>query len=188
MFSSDKEDLMTKKVRTMEASSSRIHLIWIIGALVVVVGGVGSVLFFSLNRGHPPASPPPAATFAIQPPRTAPDLVVQQYCSDLSSHNYDNAYTLLTSNVHKQLDPRGGAIYLAQIYHQFDSKYGEITSCQVTQVSDPSGGFGSKAATVKVQIDRQHFQSNQQETDTFNLVLEPDGWAIDKWESDVSNG
>lgn len=175
---------MSRKARTTPDSSHRKrYFIWSMAGILIILGGTGIALFFFLSSVNHPQS---ASIPRIQPPRTAPDLLVQQYCADLISSNYASAYDLLSSSSRQQMDPLGGATFLARQLQQMADKYGAITTCQVMNVTKNANGPGGNQTTVTVQIQRQHFQENQTETDQFILIFQPNGWAINTWTSDIA--
>ncbi len=171
---------MSRKTRTApDFLHRRRSYIWILIGILVILGGLGIALFF---RFLPSVNHSQLASITIQPPRTAPALVVQQFCADLISNSYRDAYALLSSSARKQLDQMGGAPLLAQQLQHFADMYGTVTSCQITKVTGPS----NNQATIMTQIQRQRFQAHQSETDQFDMIFEQDGWAINKWTSDIA--
>ncbi|HYL42116.1 MAG TPA: hypothetical protein VEU97_01915 [Ktedonobacteraceae bacterium] len=114
--------------------------------------------------------------------RSVPAVVINQYYTDLAHNDYKAAYALLSTNVHNHLDALGGIAYMQQELQMLTEKYGAITSYSITKTTkDVSNG----QMILTLLVHRLNFHTNQTETDNYTMTLEPGGWSIDKWTTDI---
>lgn len=114
--------------------------------------------------------------------RSVPAVVIKQYYTDLAHSDYKAAYALLSTNVHSHLDALGGIAYMQQELQMLTEKYGAITSYSITKTTkDASNG----QIILTLLVHRLYFHTNQTETDNYTMTLEPGGWTIDKWTTDI---
>src|SRR5262249_30927114 len=99
-----------------------------------------------------------------------PAFVATQFCQDLNTQNYSDAYSLFSSRLQSQV-----SLSAFTTLAQGAAGSGQITACTVSSAGDGNIQFGDTTATLPLTITRS---GTSQEGDV-TLVKENDAWKID---------
>jgi hypothetical protein len=142
-------------------------------ALVVVLlicGGIGVAAYIGSQR----------AGNALQNIGTAAtaSLVVDEFCSDMQSQSYGQAYQILSSG---QQSKQSQDQFVTAMQAK-DTKDGTIALCETSQSSALPSVSGS-SATIQIQVARG--DPNNVKTGTLTLVEEGNNWKVDSANSSL---
>lgn len=163
-------------------SGKKAKVCWI-GVLLLIVVGAGLLIFypslFSSALSQASTGAKPVARSVIF---TSPESAAKQFCSDIMTDKYDDAYLLLSLPAHQALEPVGGATYLAQQMQTYAKQYGVMTGYTVVNQVRRS----PTETIVTVTVRRMKLTDSQTEKDTLTVMFTGKTWVIDHWGSDIA--
>ncbi|HLY32470.1 MAG TPA: hypothetical protein VKQ36_15705 [Ktedonobacterales bacterium] len=135
--------------------------------LLVLCGGVGVGAYIAYG----------AASHAVGSASDSLEIVatVSGFCSDEQGQSYDQAYTLFSSNLQKQIT----AADFARNSQQLDTSKGVITVCQ--QQNNAAPQVSGSTATQALQVIR-----NSSATGNLHLVKQGNSWLINSIDSSLT--
>jgi hypothetical protein len=141
-----------------------------LAVVLLLCGGVGVAGYFGLLKlGDAAKNIGTAATAS---------LVVTEFCTDMQSQNYGQAYQVLSSNVQSQQTQA----QFVKAMQDRDTADGAIQLCTESQ-SDALPTVSGSTATIQIQVARG--DSNNVKTGTLTLVQEGNDWKVDGSDSSL---